>query len=950
MRRRLGGVDCGQQLVLLSDCIPSQFEIPLGGQVSPESHIDSNVDDNITCSGRGQCNPTNGHCFCDPFVGGYLCAGGDGAEDVDAPGTCNDGLDNDRDGSFDCMDRGCEGHADCEFCLVTLGGCNAGKHVGDPCSIEDDNVTIPGVCYGGAARDDDGLPCAGDCVCRVAIGIVDTSQGEAYTDLAADFPLDFAGCPCFDHDQLFDLWTADDVAFECETSGSTQSDGCYDHAPRWANPKGLAVLNDPTRSLMCGFESKDSTLEIRLSTTGNYCQFYDYNQLRATGRVVSLTEAQEAACVAILEPWRTDVDQDGVPDAIDPLALPRCPGETPCNGRGRCNPVTGACLCDPGVRGLSCAEDETQQGSCTYDWDCQSPYVCNEDVGVCVLAEQACDNLVDDDGDGHTDCDDAACRESTQCAFCGMSECNDGGKVGDSCTFMPAIWSMVVAMAGDTGELPPEAFEELLDDNITGRCYGGAETPEGTTCQGECACVGGSQWNLIVVGQGENDCEVPWDGNFDDGGGGGTDSRSEAPERCGGGPLLDNEGYCDCGPDTGCSCVGVIQSPLTNDFDDTCPCFDREDLVRILGGLASACADAPFPSSPCFPAHRMHHPWITPSDGGLDVGTTGGVAPPLWGEMLAEGVVPQHNALACMTLDIPGLSIEDLLGADGQTPPDLTQIQILLDLLLMAPSENLCFEMNLDVDVQDIDAPDEVLIDVGFRMRRTTERQELACRDLIDDCVAYRPDGSVIIKDFNHNGEADCVEVPPDFVTECEGVDNCPVLANFDQLNQDYDLLGDVCDACHLDPDNDHDGDGVCGNDDNCPDDNNTVQANFDGDEFGDACDPDDDNDGDDDNETCAVASDCDCRPVRRSDPSRRGRDLRRAGQRLRRPHRRGRPGPRARPLRGPGRRLHERVTGPELVRRRRLRGVYARQRRAVGAWLRAPRHELQRRRQRLRR
>ena len=78
----------------------------------------------------------------------------------------------------------------------------------------------------------------------------------------------------------------------------------------------------------------------------------------------------------------------------------------------------------------------------------------------------------------------------------------------------------------------------------------------------------------------------------------------------------------------------------------------------------------------------------------------------------------------------------------------------------------------------------------------------------------------------------------------CDVDDNCAAFPNTNQANGDGDSLGDACDLCGNDPDNDGDGDTICGNLDNCPFLSNTTQLDRDDDDLGNECDPDDDNDG----------------------------------------------------------------------------------------------------------
>ena len=83
----------------------------------------------------------------------------------------------------------------------------------------------------------------------------------------------------------------------------------------------------------------------------------------------------------------------------------------------------------------------------------------------------------------------------------------------------------------------------------------------------------------------------------------------------------------------------------------------------------------------------------------------------------------------------------------------------------------------------------------------------------------------------------------PAFAQDADGdgyedsVDNCPNTWQPSQLDEDGDGIGNWCDICPLDANNDSDNDGVCGDIDNCPVTWNTLQSDTDNDGVGNNCD-----------------------------------------------------------------------------------------------------------------
>lgn len=123
--------------------------------------------------------------------------------------------------------------------------------------------------------------------------------------------------------------------------------------------------------------------------------------------------------------------------------------------------------------------------------------------------------------------------------------------------------------------------------------------------------------------------------------------------------------------------------------------------------------------------------------------------------------------------------------------------------------------------------------------------------DACDNCVET-PNTDQADTDGNLTGDACEEETPPDEPppddgpgpdsdgdTHPDGMDNCPDLANEDQMDHDGDGIGDACDDDFEMIPGDIDGDGTLNESDNCENIPNPGQEDSDGDGIGDACDTD---------------------------------------------------------------------------------------------------------------
>ena len=621
-----------------------------------------------------------------------------------------------------------------------------------------------------------------------------------------------------------------------------------------------------------------------------------------------------------------DVDTDGVCGTQVCTVPEDCPGDPECTGGATTECVDG-CPTDtnktePGVCGCGVSDfDSDGDGTadcadpCPYDPDndadddgwcgevdceedatCPEPPVCDDDDATDGDIPPECidpcpydpDNDVDEDGVcGPEICvEEDVCPGDPECTEGETEECTDGCPEDTSKT-EPGLCGCGVSDGDSDGDgtvdcLDPCPFDPLNDADGDGWC-GDVDCEEDATCPEPPVCTESDIPSLVTPPECLDPCPYDPVNDVDEDGVCGTQVCT-LPEDCPGQPECSDGGTTDCvdgcPEDTnktepgvcGCGDVDIdSDSDGTADCDDPCP-FDALNDVDSDGICSDVCVEAPAEclEGPCRGGETADCRDNCPDDLNADQADAdsdgiGDVcdACPLDADNDPDGDgICQTTCVGDECLESPCTGGETAECEDN-CPEDENADQADYDSDGIGDVCDVCPYDPLD-DGDEDGICDAVCVD-------DEECSEGPCSggatlDCDDNCPLVANEDQA---DEDDNGIGDaCDDECRDDDTDCDGIvddgdgsgepgddycldlevvdcdDNCPLVANADQADSNGDGQGDACE-------DDQDGDGVPDDDDNCVTTPNTDQADLDGDGMGDLCDDDADGDGSDVTEDC---------------------------------------------------------------------------------------------------